>query len=60
MKYKVNDLVGFKSKSVNTGKVIEYDSESGMYSVEFPSGRIIKCTEHYITDPKPVGEEDQW
>ena len=33
MKYKVNNLVGFKSKSVNTGKVIEYDKESKMYSV---------------------------
>tara|TARA_R100001377_G_scaffold78231_1_gene55862 strand:- start:694 stop:873 length:180 start_codon:yes stop_codon:yes gene_type:complete len=58
MKYKVNNLVGFKSKSVNTGKVIEYDKESKMYSVEFPSGSIIKCTEHYITEPKPEVEEE--
>ena len=58
MKYKINDMVDFKAKSVNVGKVVEYDEDSKMYSIEFPSGKIIRCTEHYITEPKP-GEEDE-
>ena len=56
MKYKINDVVEFKAKSLNRGMVVKFDEESGLYSVELPSGSIIRCTEHYLTEPKAVEE----
>ena len=58
MKYKINDMVDFKAKSVSSGKIIEFDEESKMYLIELTSGKTIRCTEHYITDPKPDEEEE--
>jgi len=58
MKYKINDMVDFKATSVSVGKIIERDVESKRYLIELPSGKTIRCSEHYITDPKPVEEEE--
>ena len=58
MKYKINDMVDFKAKSVSSGKIIELDEESKMYLIELTSGKTIRCTEHYITEPKPDEEEE--
>jgi len=48
MKYKINDIVEFKAGSLSSGKVINYEETSKLYSIELPSGKIIRCTEHYI------------
>ena len=49
MKYKINDKVQFKASSLDSGKVIGLpDKDSNMYSIETISGKVIKCTEHYI------------
>ena len=49
MKYKINDKVQFKANSIDGGKIVGLpDEDTHMYSVELPSGNIIRCTEHYI------------
>ena len=59
MKYKVNDKVQFKANSVDGGTVVGIpDEDTHMYTIELISGNIIRCTEHYITDPKPVEEDE--
>ena len=51
MKYKINTEVEFKADSLSTGKIVDYDEDTSMYSVEIlSSGNIIRCTEHYIKD----------
>tara|TARA_R100001377_G_scaffold64655_1_gene40160 strand:+ start:499 stop:678 length:180 start_codon:yes stop_codon:yes gene_type:complete len=58
MKYKINDEVQFKANSVDRGKVISFEEETSMYSIELLGGNVIRCTEHYITEPKPDEEEE--
>ena len=49
MKYKLNDKVQFKANSLDGCKVVGLpDEDIHMYSVELPSGNIIRSTEHYI------------
>ena len=51
MKYKINTEVEFKADSLSTGKIVDYDEDINMYSIEIlPTGNIIRCTEHYIKD----------
>ena len=51
MKYKINTEVEFKAGSLSTGKIVDYDEDTNMYSVEIlSSGSTIRCTEHYIKD----------
>ena len=57
MKYKVNESVGFKSKSVGNGKIVSFEKETSMYSVRVSNGSIIKCTEHYITEPMTSNDD---
>ena len=58
MKYKINEEVEFKANSLSRGKVVSFEKETSMYSVEIlPIGRLIKCTEHYITEVKVVEED---
>ena len=52
MKYKVNDKVQFKADSLDSGKVVGFEKDSNMYSIETVSGNVIKCTEHYIKKEK--------
>ena len=58
MKYKINEEVEFKANSIDTGKIVGFEEETSMYSVELPGGNVIRCTEHYITEPKPVEEDE--
>ena len=49
MKYKINTEVEFKANSLCTGKIVDYEENTSMYSVEIlSSGNTIRCTEHYI------------
>ena len=49
MKYKINTEVEFKANSLGTGKIVDYEENTSMYSVEIlSSGNTIRCTEHYI------------
>jgi len=48
MKYKINTEVEFKANSLGTGKIVGYEEDTNMYTVELPSGSTIRCTEHYI------------
>jgi len=56
MKYKINDNVEFKSNSLSNGKIINYEEDSGLYSIEIRSGNKIRCTEHYIKGIAKEGE----
>ena len=48
MKYKINDTVESKATSVvEPGRILNIEDK--MYSIEFPGGKVIKCTEHYFT-----------
>jgi len=48
MKYKINDTVEIKANSVTElGTILNVEDK--MYSIEFPGGKVIKCTEHYFT-----------
>ena len=48
MKYKINDTVEFKAESLSFGKILNYEKDTNIYSIELNSGSQIKCTEHYI------------
>ena len=49
MKYKINTEVEFKANSLGTGKIVDYEKDTNMYSIEIlSSGNMIRCTEHYI------------
>jgi len=51
MKYKVNTKVEFKADSLGTGKIVDFEEDTNMYSIEIlSSGSTIRCTEHYIKD----------
>ena len=51
MKYKINTKVEFKADSLGTGKIVDFEEDTNMYSVEIlSSGSTIRCTEHYIKD----------
>tara|TARA_Y100000287_G_scaffold79719_1_gene63073 strand:- start:149 stop:310 length:162 start_codon:yes stop_codon:yes gene_type:complete len=51
MKYKINTKVEFKAGSLGTGKIVDYEEDTNMYSIEIlSSGSTIRCTEHYIKD----------
>ena len=51
MKYKINTEVEFKAGSLGTGKIVDYEEDTNMYSIEIlSSGSTIRCTEHYIKD----------
>ena len=51
MKYKINTEVEFKAGSLSTGKIVGYEEDTNMYSIEIlSSGSTIRCTEHYIKD----------
>jgi len=51
MKYKINTEVEFKADSLGTGKIVDFEEDTNMYSVEIlSSGSTIRCTEHYIKD----------
>ena len=52
MKYKINDVIEFKAGSLSSGKIVNYEKDSNLYSIRFPSGNEIKCTEHYIKGEK--------
>ena len=41
MKYKINEEVEFKANSVDKGKVVSFEEETSMYSVEIPGGKVI-------------------
>jgi len=58
MKYQINEEVEFKAKSLSRGKVVSFEEETSMYSVELSGGNVIRCTEHYITEAKPVEEDE--
>ena len=48
MKYKINDIVETKANSITElGTILNVEDK--MYSIEFPGGKVIKCTEHYFT-----------
>ena len=59
MKYKINDTIEFKAGSLSYGKIVDYEEESNMYSVELKSGSKIRCTEHYIKGERVV-EADEY
>ena len=49
MKYKINTEIEFKANSLGTGKIVDYEKDTNMYSIEIlSSGNMIRCTEHYI------------
>ena len=48
MKYKINDTVEFKAESLSFGKILNYEEDTNIYSIELRSGSQIRCTEHYI------------
>lgn len=48
MKYKINTKVEFKANSLDSGKIVGFEEDTNMYTVELPSGSTIRCTEHYI------------
>ena len=49
MKYKINTEIEFKANSLVTGKIVGYEEDTNMYSIEIlASGNTIRCTEHYI------------
>ena len=51
MKYKINTKVEFKADSLGTGKIVDFEEDTNMYSVEIlSSGSTIRCTEHYSKD----------
>ena len=54
MKYKINDTVEFKANSLSYGKIVDYEEDSNMYSVELKSGSQIRCTEHYIKGQRTI------
>ena len=51
-KIKVNDTVEFKASSLGSGTIIKLPNEEmygdKLYTVEFPGGKEIRCTEHYF------------
>ena len=51
-KIKVNDTIEFKAPSLGSGTIIKLPNEEiygdKLYSVELPSGKEIRCTEHYF------------
>jgi len=53
MKYKINDTVEFKAPSIGSvGIIVNFEEKSGIYDVELPLNKIIRCTEHYIKKAK--------
>ena len=52
MKYKVNGKVQFKANSLDDGKIVGFEEETNIYSVELPSGNTIRCTYQYFKDSK--------
>ena len=58
MKYKINDTIEFTAGSLSYGKIVDYEEESNMYSVELKSGSKIRCTEHYIKGEKVVEADE--
>ena len=52
MKYKINTEIEFKANSLGTGKIVDYEKDSHLYSIRLSSGSKIRCTEHYIKGEK--------
>ena len=49
MNYKINTKVDYKAESMGTGKIVDFEEDTNMYSIEIlSSGNMIRCTEHYI------------
>ena len=55
---KINDTIEFKAGSLSYGKIVDYEEESNMYSVELKSGSKIRCTEHYIKGERVVEADE--